>query len=778
MYNVLDYGLEADGTTDNTATLRSLVTIVLAAGGGTIYFPSGVYSFAIGEGSDKTTLVLDGIGDANLRFLGEGRSSTIHWGGDAGTADAHFMQFKDGVRYVTVEGLHIVQKNLTNPDPSEQHRFFDLTTKRGGNNEFFRFLNCDFGVIKGDVFRCTGGLNPSACKTGIAGTLGTGAVAGPFTSPTRPQRIVVGYPQNWDGGSFTITGTDIQDLVVSETIPALPPPAVPPTHADAYISNLEFKTVTGVTKNATGTTSDTATIGFAYEIRHVTIRDCYFDGFEYAGTDPNYGYRSCIVAQRLSRYINVLNNYMTGSSDQLIDFEPTGNGNLGPWTIEGNTIIAANPRSGRSLPGLVVTLWGNGNVTGGGSLLNERSSFSRNHVVGRIAGGKMSQVKIEGNWLTSAPNDSALDGLIAIAETNEDVDICGNVIVMSAILGRKPISVAGVIEQGVREYPARGIRVNDNTVFWYNGAAITLERCLSAECRGNRLVYLGSQSADDDAIIITAISTNISRIAIEDNTIEGERGGGTIRYGVAYNPGSGVNANVTIRGNRGTGVATRGVSLSRPEGGGSYTTIPIVMENDFPGASTPLFLGSGVVALVAGNAGSAGAAYISAANDPGSITELSAVVNGAMYHAPDGKLYARVNGAWSLINGTEYHLGAPDFYPAKGQLVMGIATADWSLGLSEESELLANIPLEVGKRIKALTYYYSRGGSGTLRFRLYKRTANTTTLLNTVTVNSGSGWTSNTSTSINYTTEAGYKVFLRVTLDNTTQLFSHATIAY
>ena len=45
-YNVLDYGLVGDGSTDNTTVLQTLINNVVSAGGGTFYFPAGIYLIA------------------------------------------------------------------------------------------------------------------------------------------------------------------------------------------------------------------------------------------------------------------------------------------------------------------------------------------------------------------------------------------------------------------------------------------------------------------------------------------------------------------------------------------------------------------------------------------------------------------------------------------------------------------------------------------------------------------------------------------------------------
>lgn len=45
-YDVTDYGLVGDGITDNTDSLQALVELVTVAGGGTVYFPQGVFVIA------------------------------------------------------------------------------------------------------------------------------------------------------------------------------------------------------------------------------------------------------------------------------------------------------------------------------------------------------------------------------------------------------------------------------------------------------------------------------------------------------------------------------------------------------------------------------------------------------------------------------------------------------------------------------------------------------------------------------------------------------------
>ena len=55
--------------------------------------------------------------------------------------------------------------------------------------------------------------------------------------------------------------------------------------------------------------------------RHVIIRDCTFNGFEYGAANPDYGYLSAVTVQRMSSGY-ILGCRMTGSNDRLIDFDP------------------------------------------------------------------------------------------------------------------------------------------------------------------------------------------------------------------------------------------------------------------------------------------------------------------------------------------------------------------------------------------------------------------------------------------------------------------------
>jgi hypothetical protein len=73
-YNVEDYSLVGDGVTDNRAAFQALIAIVIAAGGGTIYFPAGTYSMTRATGAAYS---INMAGCRNIAIRGEPGQSVI-----------------------------------------------------------------------------------------------------------------------------------------------------------------------------------------------------------------------------------------------------------------------------------------------------------------------------------------------------------------------------------------------------------------------------------------------------------------------------------------------------------------------------------------------------------------------------------------------------------------------------------------------------------------------------------------------------------------------------
>src|SRR5947207_1691024 len=110
MYDVLNFGVQPGNTGQaNQVALEALVNTVIAAGGGTVYFPAGIYQFDTKNAPDKYVLRLT-TAEARLRFLGDGKASRLIWNRNNGSGgDAHFFRFDDGFSQCVVEHLYFVQ---------------------------------------------------------------------------------------------------------------------------------------------------------------------------------------------------------------------------------------------------------------------------------------------------------------------------------------------------------------------------------------------------------------------------------------------------------------------------------------------------------------------------------------------------------------------------------------------------------------------------------------------------------------------------------------------
>jgi hypothetical protein len=671
-YNVLEYGLVADGITDNRAAFRSLVTTVLAAGGGRIYFPAAgsPYHFAIGGPGDRNILNITGsasaVVNARLWLDGDGMASCITWGGDAGGADSHFFYFRDGVKNLRVTNLYFKQKDpILNPDPAEQHHLFLVATSLFANTENVQFVGNYFGLIKGDVINVRGGLNKGAIvQAGIPANEPAGDVSEYIEDSTlEPQRLCVTYPASWDGGYITVTGTSLQDLVISEDFPV--------ALSDTVTGTRVFKTVTAVAKSATGVLTTKTKVGAIFETKNVLVQGNYFNGFDYAGTNPDYGYRSCIGAQRLSSNIQIYDNFMTGSSDQIIDFEPTGNGETRYWRISRNIIISSNPKSGAQEGGLAVTLSGNGNNPAAGSNLNEMSVFSDNFVVGRIKGDKWDRVQVTGNTILDVINTASATGVLTSVGTNKNVTVSRNIIYCRPETLGRPLHI-----DSSEGYVPDGVKVEDNVIRWYGeGSAINIVGN-HLQCNRNHVIYAGSDVDEFYGINIGPSEGESSDITISDNIIEGDAGTGSLDYGIIFQPSGTVsNDRLRISGNRGTGCTTRGISITN----GIYGNPPTVYGNDFPDATTPLFLGSTVAVACGGNGGEF-SLYRGQAASPNDLTILDSAAIGSLYSGQNGECLYRKNAAgangWlSSFPSTTDLAGCVMAYATAATVTIGAGTA-------------------------------------------------------------------------------------------------------
>ncbi|WP_426153562.1 glycosyl hydrolase family 28-related protein, partial [Pseudomonas sp. DC3000-4b1] len=58
IFNVKDFGAVGDGVTDDTAAMQKAIDAASAAGGGTVFVPSGTYIVSAGEEPSDGCLML------------------------------------------------------------------------------------------------------------------------------------------------------------------------------------------------------------------------------------------------------------------------------------------------------------------------------------------------------------------------------------------------------------------------------------------------------------------------------------------------------------------------------------------------------------------------------------------------------------------------------------------------------------------------------------------------------------------------------------------------
>lgn len=136
VYNVLDYGLKNDGSTDNSSALNTLVQTTITTSA-TIYFPAGTYNI----GSEIAVNV-----DKRIRFLGAGRGRSLI---KSTSTTNHLFN-------ISVAGFYISFEELG---------FGTTVTKTAGagvvasaNNAYLNVTGCEFsGMFEGTNYSSTAG---------------------------------------------------------------------------------------------------------------------------------------------------------------------------------------------------------------------------------------------------------------------------------------------------------------------------------------------------------------------------------------------------------------------------------------------------------------------------------------------------------------------------------------------------------------------------------------------------------------------------------------------
>jgi hypothetical protein len=274
--------------------------------------------------------------------------------------------------------------------------------------------------------------------------------------------------------------------------------------------------------------------------------------------------RSGIGVQRASYEVTVTGNLFAHVIDQAIDFEPTGTGSVGDYTITGNVFTTGADAQGP----FEVTIVGIG-----GADLAFRVVFAHNVLKGR--GLQLFNVRravIEGNVIESVlPGPEAV---LTVQKLEEEWIIANNV--LARLAGSPPGSVVRIIHHGSGT-STRGLLQNNQITQEVDGSPIAVESARDLTVSGNDVAFLGPTAGTymgfdfrttiqpGEGVLITgnrfkgalraAIRLASSPEAMGAVAVTSNLARGGVQYVLRCENGSGFTKPVLLTGNYGDGVA-------------------------------------------------------------------------------------------------------------------------------------------------------------------------------------------------------------------------------
>lgn len=321
-------------------------------------------------------------------------------------------------------------------------------------------------------------------------------------------------------------------------------------------------------------------------VRRVRVDACVFYGREHyndpgntIGTRSAVGVFSGIVDTRIT------NNYMTGSDDQLIDYEPGGTGGNDDDLIDGN--IVEHDLQGAT----AITLSGN-SVD-----FKHRQFLLTNNIVinARVNGLNIEKCHIARN-IVLCDSFTSSDAALGFLRGAIDAHVIDNVVIVPAGSGAAVITFNGD-SLGIGER----VTIAGNTVIWQNlNSGIQLENVKEANVHDNRLIWLGAVAGANQAAISwqPTLAGCGRALQIHHNQILNQ-GSATLRESINIDspPSGGQSGEVVVMGNVCRGNFTNGISVR----GTTYANPPVVIGNQCSGSTNGVLLDTGVTIIIGGN---------------------------------------------------------------------------------------------------------------------------------------------------------------------------------
>lgn len=539
-----EFGAVGDGVTDDTAAVQAAIDAAIEQGRRGIFVPVGVYNFERRGDGDNFIITLD-IRDAfNFQIVGEGPGSIwrmfgspsndtsglaqtwygLNIGGDTERVDIHNMTF-DGFRDGLVPPLH------------EQTHWINLggESQLLGRTRDVRFDFCRFVDSAGDAVRI------------IGAPLGHPVAWAALTAYAR-------YTYRTNAGN-------VYKCIVAGTSAGAGGPT------------------------GTGSAIVDGTCTWAF---HAVGADVLggVDSVSFQNCDFIRNDRCGVGVQRNCRLVRIVNCHFRETTDQAIDFEPTGQANAEnqsprEFIITNNTIEAGDTGV------VVIALTGLSN-----DRPNNGSIFSFNRVIGHMVTQDLHDFIMEGNVIDGISTNE--NPLVELTSSVRNIQIKNNVL-------KRPPQTSGEVRSIIRighfgSGMPEQVQISGNSLIQSNPhRALWVSNCPDLIIQGNHIIYDHATGETPQAILVEATVQAAPNVDISGNTFH-VKGAGTVADAVQLSAAAGFPIErAAIHDNIHAGAITTQINFTGTGGYGTFPNVPFVSGQR--GTGQP-FDGTGQVTVI------------------------------------------------------------------------------------------------------------------------------------------------------------------------------------